>query len=99
MTSALDDEEDAEHDHDASHGDDDHLVDQQRETRQPPGGDRHEFNSGIERADRQNGVALKQCSAVEKPRKGRPMGQFVEVVEDERTAEHVAGQEPETEDD
>src|SRR5258707_13951801 len=99
MTSALDDEEHAEHDYDAGQDEDDHLVEQQRETRQPLGGDRHEFNSGIERADRQNGVGLKQYSAVEKPREGRPMGQFVEVVEDERTAEHIGGQEPETEDD
>ena len=99
MTSTLHDEEDAEHDHDAGQDEDGHLVEQQRETRQPSGVDRREFNSGIERADRQNGVGLKQCPAVEKPHEGRPMGQFVEVVEDERTAEHVGGQEPETEDD
>ena len=99
MTSALHDEEDAEHEHDAGQDEDDHLVEQQRETRQPSGGDRHEFNSGKVRADRQNGVGLKQCSAVEKPREGRPMGHFVEVVEDERAAEHIGGLEPETEDD
>src|SRR5215813_14108479 len=99
MTSALNDQEDAEHDYNAGQDEDDHLVEYQRDSRQPPGGHRHEFNSGIERADRQNGVGRKQCSAVEKPREGRPMGQFVEVVEDERTAEHIGAQEPETEDD
>ena len=69
------------------------------ETRQRPGGDRHEFNSGIEHADRQNRVGLKQCSAAEKPREGRPMGQFVGAVEDERTAGHIGGEKPETESD
>ena len=68
---------------------DDHLVEQQRETRQPPRGDGHQLKSGIVRADRQDGVGLKQLSAVQKPREGRSIVQFVEVVEDERAAEHM----------
>jgi len=64
MTSALHDEEDAEHEHDAGQDEHDHLVEQQRETRQPPGGGRRQLNSGIERADRQNGVILKQGPTV-----------------------------------
>ena len=78
---------------------DGHLVQQQRETRQPSGGSRYELNSGKVRADRQNGVVLKQDSAVEKPRESRPMSQFVEIVEEERAAEHVGDLKPETEDD
>src|SRR5215469_415972 len=99
MTSPLHDKEDAEYHDGAGQDEDDQLVEHYRETCHPLGGDGHEFNSGIERADRQNGVGLKQRSAVKKPSEGRPMGQFVEVVEDEWTPERVGGQQSDTEDD
>lgn len=99
MTSALHDQEDAEHEHDARQDENDHLVEQQREAGQPPSGDRREFDPGEVRADRQDGVVLKQDPAVEKPGEGRPVGQFIEIVEDQRTAEQVGGLERETEDD
>lgn len=59
MTSALHDQEDAEHEHDARQDENDHLVEQQREAGQLPSGDRREFDPGEVRADRQDGVVLK----------------------------------------
>jgi hypothetical protein len=73
MRSALYQDEDAEHEQYAGQDEDGHLVQQQRKTRQPSGGSRYELNSGKVRADRQNGVVLKQDCAAEKPRESGPM--------------------------
>ncbi len=97
MAGTLHDQEYDEHQHDTHDYEDDQLIDRQGETGEPSGAGRGQFESGVIRTDRQEGVGGENGMAIEEMCQGGRVVQLIEAGQEEWVAHGVRGKEPQTE--